>query len=474
MTLAIVIVYLSVCMLFGFYGKARTKTSEDYSLAGRKMPGWMASLSIAATLVGSGVTIGVGELGYSVGISGVLYPTMLGLCLFISMWIAAARFRKSEKYTIPEMLEDYYGPSARLMVAIITMIIFIPPTAAQFLVAGMILSALTGISKGVAITIAAFVIIAYVVIGGMWAIGFTDAFQMVFIYLGLISLAIVSVIKFGGYNTLLAQLPPGHSSWSAIGPIRFTAYLGVLLMFGFISQAWIQKSASVETPEKAKWSGMVAGLLIFPIGFLAVFAGLIARIALPGINPAMAVPKLMLTVFPHVVGGIFLAAVIAACMSSSDSWIHSSATMFVRDIYQRHINPEASDQRVFRYSMVVCLLYGVLAWLIALMAQQEIIMLVLLFIAPGALFIGPLLAAWFSPRKLKKGAGSAIILVVAILGILLSLKRPFLWGVHPALSTTIIAYVLTGLVLLLPWTSYKYQPKRQNKDSASGGLERIG
>ena len=86
MTLAIVIVYLSVCMLFGFYGKARTKTSEDYALAGRKMPGWMASLSIAATLVGSGVTIGVGELGYSVGISGVLYPTMLGLCLFISMW----------------------------------------------------------------------------------------------------------------------------------------------------------------------------------------------------------------------------------------------------------------------------------------------------------------------------------------------------------------------------------------------------
>ncbi len=461
MTMAIVIIYLAVCMIFGFYGRTRTKTSEDYSLAGRKMPGWMASLSITATLVGSGVTVGVGELGYSVGISGVLYPTILGLCLLISMWIAAARFRKTEKHTIPEMLEDYYGPGARFMVAIITMIIFIPPTAAQFLVAGMILSALTGISKGVAITIAAFVIIAYVVMGGMWAIGFTDAFQMLFIYLGLILMAIVSVIKFGGYGTLLAQLPPGHSSWSAIGPTRFTAYLGVLLMFGFISQPWLQKSASVETPEKAKWSGIIAGLLIFPIGFLAVFAGLIARVTLPGINPAMAVPKLMLTVFPPVIGGIFLAAVIAACMSCSDSWIHSSATMFVRDIYQCHINPEASDQRVLAYSMIASLLYGVLALVLALMAQQEIIMLVLLFIAPGALFIGPLLAAWFSPRKLKKGIGSAIILVVAILGVLLSLKRPFLWGVHPAFSTTIIAYVLTGLGLLLPWSSIPSQPRRQ-------------
>lgn len=465
MTMAIVIIYLAVCMMLGFYGRARTKTSEDYSLAGRKMPGWMASLSITATLVGSGVTIGVGELAYSVGISGVLYPTILGLCLLISMWIAAARFRKTEKYTIPEVLEDYYGPGARLIVAIITMMIFIPPTAAQFLVAGMILSALTGISQGVTITIAAFVIIAYVVMGGMWAIAFTDAFQMLFIYLGLILMAIVSVIKFGGYGTLLAQLPPGHSSWSAIGPIRFTAYLGVLLMFGFISQPWLQKSASVETPEKAKWSGIIAGLLIFPIGFLAVFAGLIARITLPGINPAMAVPKLMLTVFPPVIGGIFLAAVIAACMSCSDSWIHSSATVFVRDIYQRHINPEASDQRVLGCSMIASLLYGVLALVLALMAQQEIIMLVLLFIAPGALFIGPLLVAWFSPRKLKKGTGSAIILVVAILGVLLSLKRPFLWGVHPALSTTIIAYALTGLGLLLPWSSIPSQPRRQIDDS---------
>jgi SSS family solute:Na+ symporter len=437
-------------MLLGFAGKFRTKNSEDYALAGRKMP---ATLSIAATLVGSGVTVGVGELGYSVGISAVLYPTILGTCLFFSMWIAAARFRKSLKYTIPELLEDYYGSSARIIVAIIGIIIFIPPTAAQFLVAGMILSTLTGISQGVAISIAAFVIIAYVMIGGMWAIGYTDAFQMLFIYLGLTLLAIFSIIKFGGYGAILAQLPEGHSSWSAIGPIRLTAYLGVLLMFGFISQAWIQKSAAVD---------------IFPIGFLAVFAGLIARITLPEINPAMAVPKVMLTIFPPVIGGIFLAAVIAACMSCADSWIHSSATIFVRDIYQRYINPRAADRRVFGYSVLVCLLYGVFAWLLALKARQEIIMLVLLFIAPGALFIGPLLAAWFSPRKLKKGIGSAIILVVAILGILLSLKRPFLWGVHPAFSTTIIAYVLTALGLLLPWTSYQSQlPKQIGKPTST-------
>ncbi len=467
MTLSIVIIYLSVCMLLGFAGKLRTKSSEDYALAGRKMPAWMATLSIAATLVGSGVTVGVGELAYSVGISSILYPTILGICLFFSMWLAAARFRKSLKYTIPEMLEDYYGSHARIIVAIIGIIIFIPPTAAQFLVAGMILSTLTGISQGLAISIAAFVIIAYVMIGGMWAIGYTDAFQMLFIYLGLTLLAIFSIIKFGGYGTILAQLPAGHSSWSAIGPIRLTAYLGVLLMFGFISQAWLQKSAAVETPAKAKWSGLIAGLLIFPVGFLAVFAGLIARITLPEINPAMAVPKVMLTVFPPVIGGIFLAAVIAACMSCADSWIHSSATVFVRDIYQRYINPRASDQRVFGYSVLVCLLYGVLAWLLALTARQEIIMLVLLFIAPGALFIGPLLAAWFSPRKLKKGIGSAIILVVAMLGILLSLKRPFLWGVHPAFSTTIIAYVLTALGLLLPWTSYQSQRPRQIGKSTS-------
>jgi uncharacterized membrane protein len=115
---------------------------------------------------------------------------------------------------------------------------------------------------------------------------------------------------------------------------------------------------------------------------------------------------------------------------------------------------------LFGYSVLVCLLYGVFAGLLALTARQEIIMLVLLF-------IGPLLAAWFSPRKLKKGIGSAIILLVAMLGILLNLKRPFLWGVHPAFSTTIIAYVLTALGLLLPWTSYQLQLPRQIGKSIS-------
>jgi SSS family solute:Na+ symporter len=454
MTLVILIIYLMFCMGLGLYAKTKTYSSADFFLAARKMPVWMASLTIAATLIGSGVTVGVGELGYSIGISGVLYPTILGLCLFLSMLIAAARFRRSEKYTIPEMLEDYYGPSARVMVAIIGMIIFIPPTAAQFLVAGIILSAMTGLSQGVGISIAAFIIITYVVIGGMWAIGYTDAFQMIVIYMGLFLLAIVSIVEYGSYRTILSNLPNEYSSWTAIGPIRFTAYLGVLFMFGFISQAWIQKSASVETPSKAAWSGIIAGLLIFPIGFLAVFAGLVARVTLPDIDPTMAIPRVMLTVFPPVVGGIFLAAVIAACMSCSDSWIHSSATMFVRDIYQRYIDPNASDRKIFGLSMGVCFIYGLIAWILALLAQQEIIMLVLLFIAPGALFIGPLLAAWFSPRKLTKNAGCAIMLIVAVMGIILSLKRPFLWGVHPALSTTVIAYALTLLGLLLPWTSY--------------------
>jgi SSS family solute:Na+ symporter len=130
-------------------------------------------------------------------------------------------------------------------------------------------------------------------------------------------------------------------------------------MFGFISQAWVQKSAAVETPAKAKWSGLLAGLLIIPIGFLAVFAGLIARITLPEINPAMAVPNVMLTIFPPVIGGIFLAAVIAACMSCADSWIHSSATVFVLlqlFLYEIYINASSTPGRLTGgYSAILCL-----------------------------------------------------------------------------------------------------------------------
>ncbi|RLG38924.1 MAG: hypothetical protein DRN91_01285 [Candidatus Alkanophagales archaeon] len=455
--LSIVVAYLGVCMLIGLYGKKLTKSAEDFDVGGRRLPWWVASLSIAATLVGSGVTIGVGELGYKVGISGVLYPLILGVALILSMWLAAARFRRTNAITLQEVLERDYGVEARALVALVMILSLIPAVAAQFLAAGAILSAMTGLDIGISIVVTAAIITLYIFIGGMWAVALTDTLQMIVIYTGLGLLT--ALIATGGFSSQLSQLPPSYWDWTAAGPVRISSYVACLLMFVYVSQPWLQRCAAVRTPEDATKAGVIAGLLIFPIGFFAVSAGLLARVLLPNTEPILAVPQVMLTVFPPAVGALFCAAIIAACMSSTDSWIHSCTTMLVRDFYQRLINPQASDKKILKISRLITIVIGLLGLLLALTIREEVVMLVLLFLAPSALYIGPLLVSWFSRRrKLKRRAGFAIMLAVSVLGIVLTVlmlfnKPPQIFGMHAALPTVIIAYVLTLILLYLPWTS---------------------
>ena len=448
----IVGIYLFLCLGIGLYAKRRTRTAKDFLIASRRLPIWIASLTLAATLIGSGVTIGVGELGYEAGVSAMLYPTILGVSLLISMLIASAKFRREGYYTVPEALEKHYGLGARVWVCGAGLIALIPAVAAQFLAAGAILTALTGISLHLMVIVGGIVILAYVVLGGMWAISWTDALQMIIIYIGLTSMAIFSIVHFGTMGTLTAGLPPIYSSWTGVGSIYLSAWIACLLMLVYISQPWLQRSASITSPKNARKAGVIAALLVLPIGFLAVYAGLVARITMPGIDPMLAVPSILLTYFPAFIGGFFCAAIIAACMSCADSWIHSAATIFTIDVYKRLINPKASERRMFFYSRIICLAIGLGGLSSALLFEGGIIFLVLLGVMMGScLYIGPLLVAWFSPLKLKKNAGLAIIIIVTIVGIVWFLSYPWPFGIHPALPATLIGYGLTGLFLLFPF-----------------------
>ena len=453
-----IIVYLAICIAIGVYGKTKTHTAVGFLIANRRMPWWVASVSIAATLIGSGVTIGVGELGYSVGISGVLYPLCLAFALIICMWLAAFRFRRSEAYTIPELFERYYGAESRAWVAVAKLIPLISMLAGQFLASGVIFSAVTGLPLRLCIHITAAIIILYVCIGGIWAVSLTDFFQTIVIYTGLITLAVVTCVKFGGWSTLLSQLPPGHSNWLAAGRYRLSSYIGCVLMFWFISQPWLQRCAASKTPREAKKAGLLAVLFVFPIGFLAVFAGLVARLKLPGIDPSQAVPLAMLEFFPPVVGGVFCAGIIAACMSCSDSWLHASATIVVKDIYERFFDKGVTDHEVFALSIVACAAIGALGWILSLIASQEIVSLVLLFVAFQPIYIGPLLSAWFCRRRrLTRWSAFGNVAVATVIAAIFTFHQPPLWGLHPVIPTALVAYGLTALCLVLPYTSCRIE-----------------
>ncbi|MBI4321509.1 MAG: sodium:solute symporter family protein [Chloroflexi bacterium] len=466
-----IIGYLLVVAIVAYVGRRKTVGVDGFLVAGRKMPIWVASFSLAATLIGTGVTIGVGEMAYQSGLSAILYPVALALALGISMWLAAARFREGEYYTLPEMCARFYGRKSRYVLAVSSTLRWIGPIAAQFVAIGAIVSTLTGWPIHISIVLSAGLTIGYTVLGGIWAVSLTDVIQLVVVYLGLVLLMLVTMGRYGDMFTIVRDLPPVYSSWDGVGVLPLTAWLGSLMMIAFIDQPWMQLCASVRTPKCARKAGLIAAALVLPIGFISVYTGLLARLTSPGLDPRMAVSSALVQNLDPLIAALAVAAIVAAGMSCADSWLHSSSTVVVKDLYQELVDKNASEGRIHFVSMLATLVLGLMSLGLALIWQGGIIMLVMLTGAwASVVYIGPVLVAWFSPRKILPNVGLGLMVLVLVVGTLILVRPPYVGGVHPNLSVTLIAFATTAVAVLLPWTSYRLAGRgRQEVAPAPGG-----
>lgn len=443
MQYVIIALYIASLGWTAWLGWRRTHTFDDHLVAGRRMPVWLASFTIAATLIGSGVVIGVSELSYKAGVSAMLYPASLAVALALSILVAASRFRQSEAVTVPELLARHYGEDARTLVALASALKWMGPTAAQYLAVGAIIKSATGWSMDWSIALSAVVIVAYVIIGGAWAIAYTDMAQLIFVYLGLTLLFVDGYSEFGGAFTIARGLGPEYLDWTGAGVGQLTTWIGAIVALSFADQVWLQRSASARTPREAVTAGLWGAALVFPIGYLAAYAGLAAAATLPGIEPREAVPALIFSRFDPLSAALFVTAVVAAAMSSCDSWLHSSATLLVKDIYAGRINPAATGRQMERMMTLATVALGFGSVVISLLWQGGIITLVFLTLVWGScIYIGPLLLIWYSPVKISPRAALWIVSLTLAAGTALSLHPPY--GISPLLITSALGYLLTG------------------------------
>ncbi len=235
-------VYLGILIFIGFATFHFNKTQEDFLLAGRKLGPWVVAFSERASgesawlliaLPGAAIAVGLGEIWAVIGI----------ICGIISSWfIIAKRLRsETEKYdalTIPQYLHRKYHDKSniiRLFSAFIIAFFFAFYVSAQFHASGKILNSIFGFDELVGIAIGAIIIILYTLMGGFFAVAWTDVFQGMLIVIILIVLPIVGIIKLGGLGSIFSTI--GQIDYNSISPTY--GYSGILfLLFAFASMAW--------------------------------------------------------------------------------------------------------------------------------------------------------------------------------------------------------------------------------------------
>ncbi len=330
-----------------------------YLLAGRQLPAGVSAALLAGLAVGGASTIGVAERAYNVGLSAGWYNAAWAFGAVVMGMVAARRMRAMEITTLPELFERHFSRGARILGVIGQLLIQLVITSLQYVAGGAILQSLMpdifpSFTAGMLVTAAVFVGIT--LIGGFWAAGLTNVINVTVIYVGILLGAGMAVGKLGGVGAMVSALPAGHPGMDlwAVGPGLIAAWFMVMVTTTHSTQSVIQIGFACKDERSASRAYLLGALLILPVGFISAVIGVAAAVMHPGINAAVALPRVVLGLHP-VAAGVILAGLWAADVSTASALLMGSATLVSSDVIKRFFAPDldaAGEQRVCRYTVL--------------------------------------------------------------------------------------------------------------------------
>ncbi len=417
--------FLIAAMVVGLIAGRKEDTSEDYFLAGRKIPWWGVAGSIFGSNVSANHMVGMMGIGFSIGFAQSHFELGAIAGLMILCYGFLPVYRKLNVYTLSEYLEHRYDQRSRLAYAVIMVVIMaVVQMVPALYIGARSICVLVGepaiseqVSEGREASVgnateeddqqpnadgkteilvnrtyyAAFVIAlavvaaSYTVFGGLKAVIWTDVIQSVLLLAAGILVAILTFRAIGGWGQMMAldraadgadkmhlYLPMNHAElpWTGV----FTGLMFMHTFYWGTNQFIVQRALAARSDTQGRLGIIAAGYLKLLIPFFAIAAGVAAvylfRQHRPGVEiaPDTAFTEVVKLVVPLGYGivGVIAAGLIGAILSSIDSMMNSAATIVTVDVYKRYINPEASERRMILVGRVSIVVFVVLAALMAI------------------------------------------------------------------------------------------------------------
>jgi len=447
--------YFAGMLAVGLHFERRQQGLEEYFVGGRTMGSGHVGLSVVATDVGGGFSIGLGGLGFVMGLSAswLLFSGLVGA------WLAAVVLVPRVKAlgdahrhrSFPDFLAHRFGEPTRLVAALVSAVGYAGFTGSQLLAGGKLASAAFEFDLTTAVLVMSVVIVLYTALGGLQAVVYTDTVQWAILFLGLIFIALpMGYRAAGGLDGLRANLPGEFFTLTNVSPLQVTTWMVTIVPIWFVAMTLYQRIHASRDVAAARRAWFMAGLLEYPaMAFMGAGLGMFARVLYPAVDPEMGLPLLIRDVLPVGVTGIVLAAYFAAIMSTADSCLLASVGNLVDDIISRHVAPTASETSLLRLSRVLTLVVGLGSVTFALYVPRVIdsILLAYSFMVAGLFF--PTLGALFWKRVSGTAAfwsvlsGGGITVALTVLHVELPVDPVF-----PGLALS--AAVMVLLTLLFP------------------------
>ncbi|MDL2307628.1 sodium:solute symporter family protein [Desulfovibrio sp. OttesenSCG-928-C06] len=451
--LIILIVYVVALLGISWWSAGLVKRSSNgalgYLLAGRNMPVPLIVVMLVGLAVGGASTVGVAERAYTQGLSAGWYNAAWGLGGILVGLTVAKRFRRMRVKTIPEMMGAMFGGKTRLLSVICQLLVILSITALQYVAGGAILTALLPdlftMKQGMIASAAIFILIT--LIGGYWASGLTNLINVVMIYLGIIVALWQALGKAGGMEVVTASLPVSDV-WldpvSGMGIATVCAFVVVMCTMAVSNQAVSQISFAARDGRTARRGFLIGGILVLPAGFLCAIFGIIAAALYPNLeSPAMALPMLVTQLTP-LVGGIFLAALWAADVSTAVGLLMGCSTLVMEDVVKKACRKPLGQKSEVLVSRLVVLGVSLAAFVLAL-TVVGILKTLTTALAMTTSFTLLIIAGLYFPRLCRKAAGLPIVAASLLLWVVWTYFPQ--WRIGPELIY--MEWIVCGGIFLL-------------------------
>jgi SSS family solute:Na+ symporter len=419
--LLLLVAYSAAQLALGAWISRRVKTAGDFFVAGRALgPGLLFSTMLAAN-IGAGSTVGATSLGYRDGLAAIWWVLSAGIgSLVLAFWIGPAIRRvaaANDLRTVGDYLEFRYGVAVRTIIAALLWIGAVFILAGQLIAVSWILNVVAGVPKNIGCIVGGLLITVYFAAGGLLTSAYVNVVQLTVKLVGFLIAIPFALAASGGWDAVRALQPtPDYwNPWSSgASGLVYLAMLGPAFV---VSPGLLQKIYGARDDRAVRVGVGLNALALMLYAIIPVLLGRMARAQFPNLaQPELALPTLLTSGVPLVIGTLGLAAVFSAELSAADAVLFMLTTSLSQDFYKRFVNRSASDTQMLRVTRLTAVFAGALGVGVALTAAGVVSALSIFYTIMGVSLFVPIVAGLFSGRAASPDALAAIMIGCVIVG----------------------------------------------------------
>ncbi|NRB55209.1 MAG: sodium:solute symporter family protein [Salinicola sp.] len=433
-----------------YFSRRKVHDDTDFIVAGRSLSTLVLTATLLATFVGSGSIVGGASFVFQHGPgAAIFFFAGTPIAALVVYFLLARKMRRSRATTIPGLIEERFGPTARSIASLIILLAYVGIVSYQFTGAGQALNLAFGLPVWQGVVIAALVMIGLATMGGLVSVAYTDYLSAIIIFGSMLIALPLVLTRLGGLGDMMDALPATHRTLlGGLTPGQALGYFLPLFLLILGDQNLFQRFAAARDPATAKKAAM--GLVIASIVCTSLITLLVCatRVMYPDITPSTAMMTLAQQGLPTVVGGLLLASLVALLLTTGNSYLLSASASLTQDILGGLLKLNIPAGKALLVNRLTVVVLGVLAWVLGAFFPSVLAMQMYSYGMYGAAITPVFLAALLWPRATPAGALSAMI-VGGVMTLVweIALGKPMGWN-SVLVAMPLAAVTLIGVSLL--------------------------